>query len=143
MWEALTDILGSAASATVVRRAIREGRSRAPELDALVITREKFEYRYVVPPSWHSEPSTTTAMNDLSVLAAELEPLLNELTGAVVLHRLLALEDVADSGIFRRPHLQASASASASASANASAITSGESGEAADAAGQKTEDQSQ
>ena len=100
IWDALVDVLGSAAAATLVRRAIKEARAAAPGLDDLEIARERFEYRYAVPSTWTGE--SPAAMADLRTLVRHLEPLLQELTGAVVILRLRALPELANSGLFGR-----------------------------------------
>ncbi len=86
VWDALTDVMGSAATATLLRRAIKQARGHAPELEGLIITRERFEYRYAVPTSWKTESSS--GMGALRALTRALQPLLFELTGFLVLHRL-------------------------------------------------------
>ena len=98
VWDALADILGTAATATLVRRAIREARAHSPTLEGLTITQENFEYRYELPTSWSAD--SECAIAELRVLARQLTPLLSELTGPVVLHRLRSLPQVGDTGLF-------------------------------------------
>lgn len=92
LWDALTDVMGAAATATLMRRAMKRAHARSSEPDPLVVTRERFEYRYVLPGSWKTE--SAESMSALRQLARELGPLLTELTGAVVLHRLRAVPEI-------------------------------------------------
>lgn len=85
IWLTLTDLLGSAATATLLRRSLRRAALTVPELQRIEITRERFEYRFAIPPAWHQGEVPPDA---LRALARELQPLLIELTGPVVLNRL-------------------------------------------------------
>jgi hypothetical protein len=95
LWTALHDVMGSAATAALLRRAAQYGSNRSPELGALVVRRERFEYRYEVPNSWAQE-----ARDSLHVLMSELRPLLVELTGPVVLRRLHGIPELQPGGHF-------------------------------------------
>ena len=92
LWKGLADILGTAAAATLLRRAIQRATPRAPELSALSITRESLEYRYTLPSNWTSPVSDPSGA--LSELAAELWPLLVDLTGSVVTQRLAQIPEL-------------------------------------------------
>ena len=95
LWLGLADILGTAAAATLLRRAAQRAVLGYPELAELVITRESLEYRYLLPSTWNE--STATALRALRELARELWPFLIDLTGSVVVNRLsqiAALRDI-------------------------------------------------
>lgn len=98
LWETLNDVMGSAATATLVRRAVKHASSRVHGLDRVTITRERFEYRYVLPDSWQTEGDA--GMSSLRGLTRELQPLLIELTGPVVLHRLGNIPELRRCGLF-------------------------------------------
>jgi hypothetical protein len=87
LWGSLAEVLGTAASAILLRRAAKRAMGKAPGLDRLVIERGTIGYSYVVPDAWQergaSEPEAA-----LCELIRELQPLLTELTGAVVIHHL-------------------------------------------------------
>lgn len=85
LWDGLSDVLGSAAAATVVGRAARRATPRSPELGELAISRVERQYRYVVPRSFERAAGMSGALGDL---LGELKPLLVELTGRVALGRL-------------------------------------------------------
>lgn len=87
LWDALTELMGSAACATLLRRAAKRASAKAPDLARLTIARDRFEYRYAVPASWQSDDST----HAFCELVRELRPLLIELTGQVVVRRLRAI----------------------------------------------------
>lgn len=83
VWDALAEVLGTAAAAAIVRRAAGRAAPRNPELVELVIVRENLEYRYTVPQAWSSKGPIA-----LHELVAEMGRLLVELTGTVVIGRL-------------------------------------------------------
>ena len=86
LWATLSDLLGSAATATLLRRSMKALLARRPGLEVLLITREGFEYRYVIPESWRVSSADT--LSTLRDLAGELSPILYDLTGVAVAHRL-------------------------------------------------------
>ncbi len=98
IWAALIDLLGSAATATLIRRSLKRAAERAPGLEGIAISRERFEYRYALPPGWKDSP--TGALDGLREVARELQPLLLELTGSVVLHRLRGIPDLERCRVF-------------------------------------------
>ncbi len=97
MWDAMVDILGAAATATLIRRSSRRAVGRAVELHALVVSREGFEYSVSIPESWRVR--TAESVEAVRELARELSPLLIELTGPVVIRRLSAIPELQDSAI--------------------------------------------
>jgi hypothetical protein len=97
VWEALADVLGTAATATLLRRAARRAAPRCAELTELAITREKLEYRYRLPSAWADGAGGKPVA--LRELVAELRPLLVELTGPVVFRRLERIPELRKSGI--------------------------------------------
>lgn len=105
LWEALADILGTAAAATLLRRAAQRAVPRWPELAALSITRERLEYRYKVPSAW-KDPALDPPQA-LCELARELWTLLVDLTGSVVVNRLAQIPQLRDRGIVPQREEQA------------------------------------
>ena len=97
LWDALADVVGTAATATLLRRAARRAAPRCPELAELAISREKLEYRYTLPPAWAGGAEGTPLA--LRELVAELRPLLVELTGPVVIRRLERIPELRKRGI--------------------------------------------
>lgn len=98
VWSALTDLLGGAAAATLLRRALKLTAGRVPELRELSITKEGFEYRCTLPPSWSQPGAGGEALAELS---RGLVTLLEELTGSVVLTRLQGIPQLEQYGLFR------------------------------------------
>lgn len=86
LWDALADMLGTAATATLLRRATKEAADRAA-LDGLAIERRGFSYGYSVPESWQASHGGKPLEALFHVIDA-LRPLLVELTGSVVVRRL-------------------------------------------------------
>jgi len=100
LWDAIADVMGNAATATLLRRASRRvcARDNTSRLDlgALVIAREGLEYQYQLPPSW-SDPRLHH--DAVCALVVELQPLLTELTGHVVLRRLAMHRGLRECGL--------------------------------------------
>jgi len=97
LWRGLADILGTAAAATLLRRAAQRALPRWPELAALRIVRERLEYRYSLPPDW--EQPVSPLPGALSDVAHQLWPLLVDLTGTVVVQRLAQIPELRERGI--------------------------------------------
>jgi hypothetical protein len=87
LWETLADILGTAATATLLRRSVRQAAARIAWTEPLVVARNGPEYTYRLPEAW-KQPGNDEAVDGLRILAAELRVLLVELTGPVVVTRL-------------------------------------------------------
>jgi hypothetical protein len=85
LWDELVDVLGTAATATIVGRAARRALPRSPALGELAIARVDQEYGYVFPSSFEPAGGPPAPLQDL---LDELQPLLVELTGRVILRRL-------------------------------------------------------
>jgi hypothetical protein len=96
LWEGLADVLGTAATAVIVRRAARRAASGNPELVDLVIVRETLDYRFTLPQAWTEPAADDRALRDL---VRELRPLLIELTGPVVVRRLAQIPALRERGI--------------------------------------------
>lgn len=97
LWHATADILGTAAAATLLRRAAQQAATTFPELTALEIARVNLEFQYRVPVVW-----TQTAAEPpeaLFLLVAELWTLLKELTGSVVVNHLAQVGELRESGL--------------------------------------------
>jgi hypothetical protein len=87
LWSELVAVLGTAAAATLVRRAAKRGATRSSELQSLRVVREGWEYQYTLPAGWADRKGADIpAFRELVI--AELVPLLREFTGEIVLRRL-------------------------------------------------------
>ena len=60
VWDAVADVLGTAATAAIVRRAASRAATESPELADVVIRREKLEYRYTLPHAWSRAAKAAT-----------------------------------------------------------------------------------
>lgn len=87
LWSNLSDVLGTAATATLIRRAARRAARRRPALAGLTIHRNGLGYQYAAPNRWHHAGDGSGA-DDLRLLLRELRLLLLEMTGPVVVRRL-------------------------------------------------------
>jgi hypothetical protein len=98
LWESVADVLGTAATAILVRRALKQVASPISWSEPVIVTRNGLEYEYRLPETW-KQPGNEEATGALRVVAAELRVLLVELTGAVVVARLGRLAAFRKSGI--------------------------------------------
>ena len=86
LWDALADLLGTAATATLLKRAARRAVARSPELAELIIQRQGGVYTYACPTGWGGRPvGPPPALRDL---IGELRSLLIEMTGPLVIKHL-------------------------------------------------------
>jgi hypothetical protein len=98
LWESLVDVLGTAAAATLLRRAIKRAASYTSWSEPVIVTKNGLDYQYRLPETW-KEPGNEEAVDALRVVAAELRVLLVELTGSVVIRRLGRLASFREWGI--------------------------------------------
>ncbi|MBA3395660.1 MAG: hypothetical protein H0T89_23655 [Deltaproteobacteria bacterium] len=96
LWDDLADVLGSSATATLLRRAAKHGAGHRPELRDLVIHRPAFEYEYILPMQWSNDAHGREA---LQALVRTLIPLLQQLTGPIVIRRLQAIPALVQAGL--------------------------------------------
>jgi hypothetical protein len=96
VWDTLADILGTAATATLLRRAARAAAQRFPGLEDLAVAKDRLEYRYKVPESW--KDSVDGMPPAFCELVRQLRPLLVELTGSIVIRRLDQIPELRERG---------------------------------------------
>ena len=87
LWETLADVLGTAATATLLRRSIKQAAARTAGSEPIIVVRNGVDYTYCLPAAW-KQPANDEAVDVLRIVAAELRVLLVELTGPVVIARL-------------------------------------------------------
>jgi len=97
VWDALAEVLGTAAVAAIVRRAVGRATAECPELVELVVVREDLQYRYTLPQAWSQKAERGPLA--LRVLVAEICRLLVELTGTVVIRRLEQIPELRARGL--------------------------------------------
>jgi hypothetical protein len=97
LWHATADILGTAAAATLLRRAAQQAATTFPELSALEVARVNLEFQYKVPVVWNQPAAEPPEA--LFLLVAELWRLLKELTGSVVINHLAQVAELRESGL--------------------------------------------
>ncbi|PYM56860.1 MAG: hypothetical protein DMD79_21065 [Candidatus Rokuibacteriota bacterium] len=98
LWASLADLLGTAATAALLRRAAKRAQPMCPELSGMVIALSGLSYDYRLPESW-ARQGDGQALTALRRLAVELRPLLIELAGPVVIRRLDRLTVLKEHGI--------------------------------------------
>lgn len=101
--EALVGVLGTAATATMFRRAAKRAVERRPDLalDGFQVVRDGMDYRWELPSSWHApSPASLEAVGWL--IREELCPVLSELTGTVVVDLLARQPEIEQSGILAK-----------------------------------------
>lgn len=92
-------MIGTAATATLVRRSVSRASVACPVLLGVQVSRTRFDYAYTLPESWATETSDVTDAA-LRALTRELVPLLSQLTGTVVNRRLAAVPVLRQCGLF-------------------------------------------
>ena len=98
LWESLADVLGTAATATLLRRAIKRAASQTSWPEPVTVARNGLDYEYRLPETW-KQPGNEETIGALRAVAAELRVLLVELTGPVVVRRLSRLAPLLKLGI--------------------------------------------
>ena len=98
LWESLADVLGTAAAATLLRRAIKRAAAHISSAEPVIVVRNGPDYEYRLPETWR-QPGNEAALHALRGVAAELRMLLIELTGPVVVRRLARLASFRKLGI--------------------------------------------
>jgi hypothetical protein len=98
LWDSLSDVLGTAATAALLRRAIKGTASRDAWTHDVIIVRNGLDYKYRLPEAW-SQPGNEDALGGLRAMALELRTLLVQMTGPVVVRRLSRLTGFRDLGI--------------------------------------------
>ena len=98
LWESLADVLGTAATATLLRRAIKRASSETSWPEPVIVARTGPDYEYRLPETWR-QPGNEEALSALRAMATELRGLLIELTGPVVVSRLGRLDSFRKLGI--------------------------------------------
>ena len=98
LWGTLADVLGTAATATLLRRAIKQAAGRIAWSEPVVVARSGLDYTYRLPETW-KRPGNDEAVDMFRIVAAQLRVLLIELTGPVVVARLGQLAPLRKWGI--------------------------------------------
>jgi hypothetical protein len=98
LWESLADVLGTAAAATLLRRAIKRAASHVSSGELVTVIRNGPDYEYRLPETWR-QPGNEEALSALRAVVAELRLLLIELTGPVVVRRLARMAPFRKLGI--------------------------------------------
>jgi hypothetical protein len=97
LWQTLSEVLGTAATATILRRACKRAAQRTPILQELSIVKSDLAYSFTTPDAWDRDADASP--DGLRVLVEELRPLLIELTGPVLVGRLERIEEFQQRGI--------------------------------------------
>jgi len=96
--ETMTEVLGTTATAVLVRRAAQRAAAHWPVLRQLVIRQDGLAYQFQVPETWQ-EGSNPEAFAALRALGQEVCQLLHAMTGPVVIRRLARLMPLRQYGI--------------------------------------------
>ncbi len=91
LWDALADLLGTSATAVVLRRAARRAASSGELLGTVAIERVDEEFGYVIPQSFNRAAGAPVALRSLAV---QLLPLLRESTGEVAVRHLARIPEL-------------------------------------------------
>jgi len=97
IWDCVADVLGTTATATLLRRAAQRATPRSPELSEFAILRTDVGYTYTLPRALVGKLEHGPLA--LRELVTELRPLLAELTGPVVVRRIEQIPGLRERGI--------------------------------------------
>jgi len=97
IWDSVADVLGTTATATLLRRAAQRAMARSPELGEFTIVRTDAGYTYTLPRALVGKLEHTPVA--LRELVGELRPLLAELTGQIVVRRIDQIPGLQERGI--------------------------------------------
>jgi hypothetical protein len=99
LWDEVADLVGTAATAALLRRALKRASAKQPELSGVVLHREGLEYAWSLPSAWH-DPERRDAVEQLRRMAREdLHPLFRDLTGPVIARRLAQVPELVEAGL--------------------------------------------
>jgi hypothetical protein len=101
IWDSVAEVLGTTATATLLRRAAQRAMARSPELGEFVVVRTDAGYTYTLPRALVGKLERTPVA--LRELVGELRPLLAEMTGQVVLRRIEQIPGLQERGILSPP----------------------------------------
>jgi len=97
IWDSVAEVLGTTATATLLRRAAQRAMARSPELGEFAIVRTDAGYTYTLPRALARKLEHTPVA--LRELVGELRPLLAELTGQIVVRRIDQIPGLQERGI--------------------------------------------
>jgi hypothetical protein len=98
IWDAVADVLGNTATATLLRRAAKRATLRSPELGEFTVLATDAGYTYALPRVLVGRVEHTPVA--LRELVGELRPLLLELTGQIVVRRIEQIPELQERGVF-------------------------------------------
>jgi hypothetical protein len=99
LWDEVADLIGTAATAALLRRALKRASAKQPELAALVLKREGLEYEWVLPGAWHDLDGRDAVRHLRRLVREDLDPLFRELTGPVIARRLAQTPALVEAGL--------------------------------------------
>jgi hypothetical protein len=94
LWQTLSNLIGTPATATLLRRGLKRAAQRRPVLAAVDITRAEHDYVFTLPQDWEGGEEEA-AREDLRALFVELHALARQFTGSVIIRRLKAVKEFA------------------------------------------------
>ncbi len=93
LWQTLSNLIGTPATATLLRRGLKRAAPRRPRLAQVDISRAEHDYVFTLPPDWAA--SGADSLEDLRALFVEIHILARQLTGSVIIRRLEAIPEFA------------------------------------------------
>jgi hypothetical protein len=99
LWDELVTLIGTPATAALLRRALKRAVPRIPDLEDVAVSREGLEYSYSVPTSWRDESRADAVVALRRLVREDLDPLFRELTGPVISRRLAQVPDLVEAGL--------------------------------------------
>ncbi len=99
LWDELVSLVGTPATAALVRRGVKRATARSGDSAWPVVRREGLEYSFATPDDW-KDPARRDAVDQLRALVREdLDPLFRDLTGPVIARRLSRVPALVGAGL--------------------------------------------
>lgn len=90
LWTAVAEVIGSAATAVLIRRAIKRAARQYPSLDDLTVELQEFLYQLRIPEHWDAPPDAETAEAIRALIAAFTE-IARQLSGEILIRHISRL----------------------------------------------------
>lgn len=87
VWTSLAEVVGTAAAAVLLRRAVKRAAAVHPALHELAIEFGEFRYGLRPPESWHAPPDSAT-VEAVNGLIAALCEIVEPLSGDILIRRV-------------------------------------------------------
>lgn len=99
LWDELVGLIGTPATAALLRRGVKRATARRPGVALPVVQREGLDFACTLPPAWHDGARADAVEELRGLVRDDLDPLFRELTGPVVARRLAQVPELVQARI--------------------------------------------